>query len=102
MILLTEKDADFVASIARRELTSTKQSMESTLDEIESKKSALEKMIPLLDSEELKEEYRKKLDKLYISSKEAIKNQWFASLDDFSRIINLMITGSDLQVENND
>lgn len=97
MILLTEKDADFVASIARRELTSTKQSMESTLDEIESKKSALEKMIPLLDSEELKEEYRKKLDKLYISSKEAIKNQWFASLDDFSRIINLMITGSDLQ-----
>ncbi len=102
MILLTEKDADFVASIARRELTSTKQSMESTLDEIESKKSALEKMIPLLDSEELKEEYRKKLDKLYISSKEAIKNQWFASLDDFSRIINLMITGSDLQGENND
>ncbi len=102
MILLTEKDADFVASIARRELTSTKQSMESTLDEIESKKSALEKMIPFLDSEELKEEYRKKLDKLYISSKEAIKNQWFASLDDFSRIINLMITGSDLQGENND
>lgn len=102
MILLTEKDADFVASIARRELTSTKQSMESTLDEIESKKSALEKMIPLLNSEELKEEYRKKLDKLYISSKEAIKNQWFASLDDFSRIINLMITGSDLQGENND
>lgn len=92
MILLTEKDADFVASIARRELTSTKQS----------KKSALEKMIPFLDSEELKEEYRKKLDKLYISSKEAIKNQWFASLDDFSRIINLMITGSDLQGENND
>ncbi|UKI53100.1 MAG: hypothetical protein L6V86_08435 [Treponema sp.] len=102
MILLTEKDADFVASIARRELTSTKQSMESTLDEIESKKSALEKIIPFLDSEELKEEYRKKLDKLYISSKEAIKNQWFASLDDFSRIINLMITGSDLQGENND
>lgn len=102
MTLLTEKDADFVASIARRELTSTKQSMESTLDEIESKKSALEKMIPFLDSEELKEEYRKKLDKLYISSKEAIKNQWFASLDDFSRIINLMITGSDLQGENND
>lgn len=102
MILLTEKDADFVASIARRELTSTKQSMESTLDEIESKKSALEKMIPFLDSEELKEEYRKKLDKLYISSKEVIKNQWFASLDDFSRIINLMITGSDLQGENND
>ena len=102
MILLTEKDADFVESIARRELTSTKQSMESTLDEIESKKSALEKMIPFLDSEELKEEYRKKLDKLYISSKEAIKNQWFASLDDFSRIINLMITGSDLQGENND
>lgn len=91
-----------MASIARRELTSTKQSMESTLDEIESKKSALEKMIPFLDSEELKEEYRKKLDKLYISSKEAIKNQWFASLDDFSRIINLMITGSDLQGENND
>lgn len=102
MILLTEKDADFVASIARRELTSTKQSMESTLDEIESKKSALEKMIPLLDSEELKEEYRKKLDKLYISSKESIKNQWFASLNDFSRIINLMITGSDLQGKNND
>lgn len=102
MILLTEKDADFVASIARRELTFAKQSMESTLDEIESKKSALEKMIPLLDSEELKEEYRKKLDKLYISSKEAIKNQWFASLDDFSRIINLMITGSDLQGKNND
>lgn len=102
MILLTEKDADFVANIARRELASTKQSLESTLDEIEGKKSALEKMIPLLESEKLREEYRKKLDKLHISSKEAIKNQWFASLDDFSRIINLMTIGSDLQGENND
>lgn len=102
MILLTEKDADFIANVARRELENVEENFKALQKDIEEKKEFLEKMIPMLHSETSREEYNKKLDILYESSKELCKKQLLMTTLNFTRIIELMTVGSRTLEDNND
>ncbi len=102
MILITEKDADFVANIARRELESIKKNIESTIKEVDKEKEVLERTIPLLESEELRNEYTDKFNRLYSFIKNNLAAQFFPVVKDFTRIIELMTTGSVILEDSND
>lgn len=100
MILLTGKDADFIANIARRELNSTKSTYEALLKQIEIKKENLERMIPLIQSEETRNKHKEELDAACSLARKALESRISSTIENFTKIIELMTSGSSLENSN--
>lgn len=100
MILLTEKDADFIANIARKELDSTNNIYEALSRQIEAKKENMEKMLSLIELDEIRNSHKEELDAAYLLAKNALDNKIFAIAKEFTKIIELMTSGSPLENSN--
>lgn len=102
MILLTEKDADFIANIARRDLERIKSSFDEVTKLIENERENLEKKLSLLESDELRNEYKEKSETTYSAVKNNLGKHFFSVMQDYTKIIDLATVGSRLLEDKND
>ena len=102
MILLTDKDADFIANIARRELERTRCNFNEIMKLIEAEKKNVEKKITLLNSEELRNEYREKSEATYTVVQDNLGKYFLSVIQDYIKIIDLATTGSKLLEDKNE
>lgn len=94
MIILTEKDADFVAALARAEIEGYERAFEKAKNKLDKIFDCSKKLCASCPSEEnlegfnaVEEEYQKSVTEISLHFKEKIKEQ--------TRVIELMLGGSD-------
>lgn len=94
MITLTEKDADFVASLAREEIKGYEKAFEKAKNKLDKIFDCAKKLCASCPSEEnlegfnsIEEEYQKSITEISSHFQEKIKEQ--------TRVIELMLGGSD-------